>query len=155
MRIQRRLLLEQLELLGRCKIGQTIMNGANPESVEEFRQIVPLTTYADYAPYLLKRRMDVMPKKPILWQCTSGKSGEYPYRWAPITARQLDELEPLIFALMFLSSCKKRGEINLREHDKFFYGMAPPPYATGTLTRVFSSMQRQPQQIRGYLQPFA
>ena len=25
----------------------------------------------------------------------------------------------------------------------------------GTLTRVFSSMQRQPQQIRGYLQPFA
>ncbi len=137
MRIQRRLLLEQLELLGRCKLGQTIMNGASPESVDEFRQLVPLTTYADYAPYLLKRRMDVMPRKPILWQCTSGKSGEYPYRWAPITARQLDELEPLMFALLFFASCKRRGEINLRGGEKCFYGMAPPPYATGTLTRVF------------------
>ena len=137
MRIQRRLLMEQLELLGKCKLGQIIMNGARPESITEFRHLVPLTTYDDYAPYLLKRRMDVMPRKPILWQCTSGKSGEYPYRWAPVTARQLDELEPLIFALMFLSSCSTKGEINLKEKDKFFYGMAPPPYATGTLTRVF------------------
>ncbi len=137
MRIQRRLLMEQLELLGRCKLGQIIMNGASPESVAEFRRLVPMTTYADYAPYLLKRRMDVMPKKPILWQCTSGKSGEYPYLWAPITARQLEELEPLIFALLFLASCNKKGEINLKGHEKCFYGMAPPPYATGTLTRVF------------------
>ncbi len=137
MRIQRRLLMEQLELLGKCRLGQVIMNGARPENITEFRRLVPLTTYDDYAPYLLKRRMDVMPKKPILWQCTSGKSGEYPYRWAPVTTRQLDELEPLIFALMFLSSCKKKGEINLKEKDRFFYGMAPPPYATGTLTRVF------------------
>jgi protein-S-isoprenylcysteine O-methyltransferase Ste14 len=137
MRIQRRLLLEQLELLGRCRLGQVIMNGTTPESVDEFRQLVPLTTYTDYAPYMLKRRMDVMPKKPILWQCTSGKSGEYPYRWAPITARQLDELEPLMFALLIFASCKERGEISLRGGEKCFYGMAPPPYATGTLTRVF------------------
>ena len=137
MRIQRRLLLEQIELLSRCELGKKIMGGAIPERLEEFREVVPLTTYADYAPYLLKRRMDVMPRKPILWQCTSGKSGEYPYLWAPITARQLDELEPLMFALLILSSCKKRGEINLRGGEKCFYGMAPPPYTTGTMTRVF------------------
>ncbi|GAG12379.1 unnamed protein product, partial [marine sediment metagenome] len=137
MRIQRRLLMEQLELLKKCELGQRAMNGARPESIEEFRELVPLTTYADYAPYLLKRRMDVLPKKPILWQCTSGKSGEYPYRWAPVTARQLDEIEQIIFALMFFSSCKKKGEINLRKSDKVLYGMAPPPYTTGTMTRVF------------------
>ena len=51
MRIQRRLLLEQLELLGKCKLGQRIMNGARPESIDEFREVVPLTKYADYAPY--------------------------------------------------------------------------------------------------------
>jgi hypothetical protein len=137
MRIQRRLLLEQLELLKKCELGQKIMNGARPESIEEFRELVPLTTYADYAPYLLKRRMDILPRKPILWQYTSGKSGEYPYRWAPVTARQLDEIEPLIFALLLFSSCKRRGEIALRERDRVLYGMAPPPYTTGTMTRVF------------------
>jgi len=137
MRIQRRLLMEQIELLAKCELGQKIMRGNKPESIEEFREVVPLTTYADYAPYLLKRRMDVMPRKPILWQCTSGKSGEYSYRWAPITARQLDEIEPLMFALLFLSSCNKRGEINLHGGERCFYGMAPPPYATGTMTRVF------------------
>ncbi len=137
MRIQRRLLLEQLELLKKCELGQRVMNGAKPGSVEEFREVVPLTTYADYASYLLKRRMDILPRKPILWQCTSGKSGEYPYLWAPVTARQLDEIEQIIFALMFFSSCKKRGEIALRERDKVLYGMAPPPYTTGTMTRVF------------------
>jgi hypothetical protein len=137
MRIQKRLLVEQMELLNRCELGQVVMKGARPESIEDFRELVPLTTYADYAPYLLKRRMDVLPRKPILWQCTSGKSGEYPYRWAPVTARQLDEIEQIIFALMFFSSCNERGVINLRKKDKVFYGMAPPPYTTGTMTRVF------------------
>jgi len=137
MKIQKRLLLEQLELVKKCALGRYIMNGANPYTVEEFREQVPLTTYADYAPYLLKRRMDVLPKKPILWQYTSGKSGEYPYRWAPVTARQLDEIEPLIFALLFFSTCKQRKEIAFKERDKVLYGMAPPPYATGTMARTF------------------
>ena len=137
MRIQRRLLMEQMELLKKCHLGRYIMNGANPGNMEEFREHVPLTTYADYAPYLLKRRMDVLPKKPLLWQYTSGKSGEYPYRWAPVTARQLEEIEPLLFALLIFSTCNKRNEINLQEQDKLLYGMAPPPYATGTMTRAF------------------
>jgi len=137
MKIQKRLLLEQLELLKKCELGRYIMNGANPYTVEEFRGQVPLTTYADYAPYLLKRRMDVLPRKPILWQYTSGKAGEYSYRWAPVTARQLDEIEPLIFALLFFSTCKQRKEIAFKEGDKVLYGMAPPPYTTGTMTRAF------------------
>ena len=137
MKIQRRLLLEQLGLLKKCQLGREILNGTIPESIEEFRQQVPLTTYADYAPYLLKRRMDVLPKKPILWQCTSGKSGEYPFLWAPVTARQLDEIEPLLFALLLFSSCKQRKEVGFKEHDRFFYGMAPPPYTSGTMTRIF------------------
>ncbi len=147
MMIQQRLLLEQLELLKKCELGRYIMNGANPKTVEEFREQVPLTTYADYAPYLLKRRMDVLPKKPILWQYTSGKSGEYPFRWAPVTARQLKEIEPLIFALILFSSCKQRKEVAFQEYDKFLYGMAPPPYATGTMARAF------PHELFNFLPP--
>lgn len=147
MMIQQRLLLEQLELLKKCELGRYIMNGANPKTVEEFREQVPLTTYTDYAPYLLKRRMDVLPKKPILWQYTSGKSGEYPFRWAPVTARQLNEIEPLIFALILFSSCKQRKEVAFQEYDKMLYGMAPPPYATGTMARAF------PNEVFNFLPP--
>jgi len=139
MRIQRQLLLEQIDLLKKSELGQTIMGGASPKSINEFRELIPLTTYDDYAPFLLKRKMSALPKKPILWQYTSGKSGEYAYRWVPITARQLDEIEPLIFALILFASCKRRGEVNLNTMDKVLYGMAPPPYATGTMTRAFPS----------------
>jgi len=137
MNIQNRLLKEQLVLLKRCELGKFILGGANPETVAEFRAEVPLTTYADYAPYLTKRRMDVLPRKPILWQYTSGKYGEYTYRWAPVTGRQLEEIEPLILALVLFSGCKQRGEVAFKQHDRVFYGMAPPPYATGSLARAF------------------
>ncbi len=137
MRIQRQLLLEQLELLKKSELGRYIMHELNPRSVDEFRELVPLTTYDNYAPYLLKRRMKGLPRKPILWQYTSGKSGEYAYRWAPITARQLDEIEPLIMAMLIFSTCKQRGEVLFQELDRVLYGMAPPPYATGTMARAF------------------
>ena len=35
-------------------------------------------------------------------------------------------------------------------HNRYF---SPPEYLATTLTRVFRSMQRNPEQIRGYLQP--
>ncbi len=111
MRIQQRLLSEQLELLKKCELGRYIMNGADPFTMEEYRERVPLTTYDDYAPYLLEQREDALPEKPALWQYTSGKSGEYLFRWAPVTAEQLKEIELLIFAMLLFSSCKQRDEI--------------------------------------------
>ncbi|HXY74850.1 MAG TPA: GH3 auxin-responsive promoter family protein [Dehalococcoidales bacterium] len=137
MTIQERLLKEQLVLLKKCELGRSILGTANPETINEFRDQVPLTTYENYAPYLTKRRMDVLPRKPILWQYTSGKYGEYQHRWAPVTARQLEEIEPLIMALVLFSGSKKKNEVAFQLHDKVFYGMAPPPYATGTLARAF------------------
>jgi len=137
MRIQQRLLLEQIELLKRCELGRVVMRGAMPTTVDEFRKQVPLTTYSDYASYLLKRRMDVLPRKPLLWQYTSGNSAEYPFRWVPVTTRQLEEIQPLLFALLFFSCCSRRKEIAFREGDRILYGMAPPPYATGSMTRAF------------------
>ncbi len=147
MLIQKRLLLEQLTLVKNCEMGRNILKGAQPQTLEEFRQTVPLTTYADYAQHLLRRRMDGLPRKPLLWQCTSGKSGESTFRWVPVTARQLDEIEPLIFALIFFSSCQQRNDVRFRERDKVFYGMAPPPYATGTMTRVL------PHEIFDFIPP--
>ncbi|MFH1382825.1 MAG: GH3 auxin-responsive promoter family protein [Chloroflexota bacterium] len=137
MAIQHRLLLEQLELLKKCELGRYLLNGTNPHNTDEFRRKVPLTVYDDYAPYFLNKRENALPRKPALWQYTSGKSGEYDYRWVPVTQEQLKQIEPLLFALFLFAGCSQRKEIALKEHDRILYAMAPPPYATGTMTRVF------------------
>ncbi len=131
MDIQRRLLMEQIGLLKKCELGRVVMRGAKPRSVEEFREKVPLTTYKDYAPYLLRQRMDVLPRKPILWQHTSGRTGEYDFKWSPVTHRQWEEMESFCFTAMCFGTCKKRGEPNFKLNDKQLYGVAPPPYVTG------------------------
>jgi len=133
MNIQRRLLLEQIGLLKDCELGRVLMGVARPRTVEEFREQVPLTTYKDYAPYLLKQRMDVLPRKPMLWQHTSGRTGEYDFKWCPLTTRQWEETESLLIALLCFCTCKKRGEVNFKLHDKCLYGAAPRPYVTGNV----------------------
>src|SRR4030043_404440 len=81
MGIQKRLLLEQIGLLKNCELGRKIMHGAIPETVDEFRQQVPLTTYIDYCPELTEKREDVLPATPGRWVRTSGRSGEYSAKW--------------------------------------------------------------------------
>ena len=47
MEIQEHLLLEEIELVSGSPLGEKIMKGAKPRSMEEFRKLVPLTTYDD------------------------------------------------------------------------------------------------------------
>jgi len=99
MAIQKRLLLEQIGLLDRCALGKKILHGTKPETVEEFRQQVPLTSYADYCPELLEKREGNLPMKPALWARTSGRSGEYPCRWVPITPVYSQEMSVIMYGL--------------------------------------------------------
>ena len=48
MTIQRQLFAEQVELLRKCELGQKLLKGYSPRSIEEFREKVPLTLYDDY-----------------------------------------------------------------------------------------------------------
>ncbi len=77
MTIQKRLLLEEIKLLKNSELGRRVMRGAMPETVEEFREQVPLTTYSDYLPELVEKREDVLPIKPAIWAHTIGRAGEY------------------------------------------------------------------------------
>jgi hypothetical protein len=140
MTIQRQLLLEQIELLKRCELGQRMMRGVQPSSIEEFREQVPVTTYYDYAPYLLQKREDVLPVKPMFWNWTSGRSGEYAHKWVPITKRMFDAGKDFIVAMVLFASCQDRGNVIIEEYDKFIYGVAPPPYVSGTLFRIIEEM---------------
>ncbi len=142
MSIQKRLLLEQIEQLKNCELGRKIMHGAMPETVEEFREQVPLTTYTDYYPELPEYREDALPAKPIIWQHTAGRSGEYgfrltPYKWAPVTSRFCHELGILMFGIGIFASCKKRGDVSgLKYCPKVVYTVAPRPYTSGFLTYI-------------------
>jgi len=131
MGIQRRLLLEQLELLKKCELGRKVMQGAEPRSVEEFREQVPLTIYTDYDPYLSEQREDVLPESPFFWQRTAGRSSEYKFKWAPVSRRLYQEIGESLLAVLIFATCKGRGDISFEEHDKFLYTLAPPPYASG------------------------
>ena len=131
MAVQRRLLLEQIELLNNCELGRKVMSGAMPETVEEFREQVPLTTYADYCPELLEKREDVLPAKPAQWAHTSGRSGEYQHKWAPISHRAWEELGPLMYAGNIFATCRRKGDVSVRRNPKLLYATAPAPYTTG------------------------
>jgi hypothetical protein len=131
MAIQEHLLLEQLELLKNCPLGKKIMRGTVPDTVEEFRTQVPLTTYMDYCPELLEKQEDILPAKPIYWQRTSGRSGEYNCKWIPLSHKQWEELGAFIGAGLIFGTCKNRGDIAFKEGWKMLYAIAPSPYIFG------------------------
>ena len=132
MAIQKRLLLEQIELLKSCELGRKVMRGAMPETVEEFREKVPLTTYADYLPELVEKREDVLPAKIGRWVRTSGHTGEYDVKWVPMTEDFLVEYQRAAVAVAFFGLCRGRGKISqVKEHLKMLYMVGPPEYASG------------------------
>jgi hypothetical protein len=138
MEIQKQLLLEQLELVARSLLGERIMKGAKPKTVKEFRQLVPLTTYDDYAPYLDSQQEDALAMKPCFWVHTSGRGGKY--KWAPWSPRA-EELECRdIIGAFILASATKRGEVNLQPGARVLTNLPPRPYVTGT---IISSMAQR------------
>ncbi|MFC1928797.1 GH3 auxin-responsive promoter family protein [Chloroflexota bacterium] len=137
MAIQKRLLLEQMELLKRCALGNRIMSGAKPETVAEFRQQVPLTTYVDYCPELIEKREDTLPVKPASWIRTSGMSGEYSCKWVPITPAYSEVLSAVMYGVGIFSSCRDWDDISsLNARPKIVYTVAPRPYTSGALAHV-------------------
>ncbi|MBI2832050.1 MAG: GH3 auxin-responsive promoter family protein [Chloroflexi bacterium] len=137
MAIQKRLLLEQIELLNRCALGRKIMRGAWPETVDEFREQVPLTTYAAYCPELGEKREDILPAKPAFWIHTSGLSGEYPWKWVPMTQAYSHELSIIMYGVGILSCCNGWGDLHqVKARPKIVYTVAPRPYVSGTLADI-------------------
>ena len=74
MAIQRRLMDEQIQIWSASELGQRILRGRVPRTLEEFREMVPLTTYEDYADILLKKQHCSLPEKAVLWIQTDRKS---------------------------------------------------------------------------------
>jgi hypothetical protein len=131
MEIQERLLKEQLQLLSKSFLGKKILGETVPKDSEEFRRLVPFTTYEDYLPYLAEKREDILPSDPKFWICTSGKTGAYEQKWAPYPPAWVQTHMKNFVAAIIFSICNKKGSFSLKENSKFLYAMAPPPYLTG------------------------
>jgi len=133
--IQTRLMLEQISLLGSSKIGKGLMAGKTPATVEEFRQVTPLTTYDDYSEILKEKKDEGLPDKPFVWARTSGHSSEAGPKWIPYTHTMYNRLSDLGIAAMIMSSSTQPEEVKIQRNDKFLMATAPPPYVSGHLAR--------------------
>ncbi len=137
MAIQKRLLLEQIEFLKSSELGRKIMGGAVPETIEEFREQVPLTTYDDYLPELEQKREDVLPARVAYWTRTSGYTSKYDVKWVPLSEGFSAELEKVCAGLAILALCNDRGDASrLKEHFKILFTLGFPPYASGILGQI-------------------
>jgi len=131
MLIQKRLLLEQIDLLNKSKLGKKILGSSRIQTIEDFRKKVPLTRYEDYADTLLNKRSEDLPSEPLHWVQTTWKGGDKPIKLAPYSKVMVEEHTKMFLSSLILSTSKKRGQFTLRNFDRFLYGMAPLPYLTG------------------------
>ena len=133
MKIQRRLLEEQIKLWSSSPLGQKILNGRRLSGAEEFRSMVPLTTYDDYADVLLMKKEEMLPDKPIIWLQTTWEGGKHPIKVAPYTSGMLETYKNNIITCLMMATSKGRGSFDIDVGDTFLYGLAPLPYITGLI----------------------
>ena len=131
MDIQKQLLMDEIKLVADSTLGRKIMNDKKPESVEEFRRVVPITTYEDYEPYLSERCEDALAIKPELWWHSSGRSGNF--KWIPNCSEYLDRVAYTAIAILILATAKSKGEINISPGFRFLMILPPAPYTSGAI----------------------
>jgi hypothetical protein len=138
MDIQNELLMEEIELVADSPLGKKIMNNQKPKSLEEFRQLVPLTTYENYTPYLDQKIEDALSQKPVIWAHTSGRSGSF--KWIPYMPRYYQKLIDNVIGGFILACATRKGEVNLKGGERGLCNIPPPPYASGIVVRGLSEV---------------
>jgi hypothetical protein len=134
--IQRELLLDEIERVADSTVGRKIMGGKIPCSIEEFQQIVPMTSYEDYAPYLSERQESALTEESYTWCHSSGRGGAY--KWIPYNQECLQKAIRNFIASCILSSAGKRGDVNIAPGFKLLATLPPPPYTSGTIYEYLS-----------------
>lgn len=135
-KIQERLMVEQIDKWSNSGLGQRILKGKHPRTIEDFRAMVPLTRYEDYADVLLNKRVDMLPEEPVIWLETTWEGGLHPIKTAPYTDGMLEAFDHNMLSIMTLASSKERNQSTLRNKDRVLFGLAPLPYVTGLFPLV-------------------
>lgn len=131
MAVQGALLSQQLERLTVSPLGRKLLGDRLPQTVDEFRSTVPLTTYQDYLPEFQQSGATALPEEPYLWARTSAASGTFKY--VPYTREFYYSMLDNLMAAFILACSEKKGQSRLTEGDKVLFNVAPSPYLSGIL----------------------
>ncbi len=131
MSTQESLLLQQLEKLTLCPLWKRLVGHRIPKSINEYRNLVPLTMYEDYLPELDAGNEQALPEEPFVWANTSGAAGRY--RRVPYTLEAYNRSLDNLMAVLILACSKQKGRSSLMEGDRVLFNVAPPPYLSGLL----------------------
>lgn len=138
MEMQEQLLMQQIELVSDSSLSQKFIP-TKPQNVSEFRRLVPLTTYDDYAPYLNERNEDVLAFKPYAWVHTSGKGGSF--KWVPYSKRAFEYVGMFSIAMLILACADRKGEVNIQPKIRLLQNLPPKPYPSWLgVTAILSLM---------------
>ncbi len=138
--VQKALLMDQIELLANCELGQKLLKGQKPRSAEEFRKVCPLTNYDSYKPYLDERIESALPAKTGIWAHTSGRTGQI--KWVPFSMGNLERLAEDTLSAFILSSANRKGEVLLHPGVRVVLNLPPVQYTTGLMG--YAAGQRMP-----------
>lgn len=129
--IQEQLLLEQIDLIHASPLGRRLLRGTVPHSVAEFRANVPLTSYAEYVPFLSPGQDDSLDEKPIVWAQTTGAQADF--KWAPYTRRGFERVLDNLMAGFILATASHPGDVNVWQGDTILFNTPERPYFSGLL----------------------
>jgi hypothetical protein len=135
MEIQERLLLEQIALIHKSAIGKEFIKQL-PTNIDEFRKMVPVTSYEDYEKHFDVQREDILPQPAFLWAHTSGRSGRF--KWIPYTKQAYLRLGERVLSGVILGSARYKGDVRLEDKDTLVYNTPPRPYISGVALRALS-----------------
>ena len=117
--IQRELLRDELLLVHRSPLGQSLLQGGLPRTIGDFRQACRLTTYQDYRPFLEKHQESSLAEPAYRW--TDSSPLERENRCVPYTKRGYETAVDNSLAAFILSSAKRKYGVSLRPQDRMFW----------------------------------
>lgn len=136
MGVQEQLLLDQIDRVWTSELGRKIMGARKPATMQEFREQVPLTLYADYEPYLPEKRVDVLACKPALWCHSSGRMGKF--KWFPHSPEFMERVNKSCLTAMTLACTREKGKVAFAPGFRFLLVLPPAPYTSGCLFESFA-----------------
>lgn len=137
MNIQEQLLMDEIELVSGSPIVKKFMP-ERPKNVDEFRKMVAMTTYNDYAEYFQGKDESLLQYEPSYWARTSARSG-YP-KWIPYSERATERLTIFTIAMMILAAASSKGEVNIDADVKILHNVPPAPYMSGILIALVAEV---------------
>lgn len=133
---QEDLLMQQVDLVAKSSLGQKLMGSYKPNTLEEFRQSVPLTNYEDYEPYLSECQENCLAVEPLFWCHSAGRGGNF--KWIPYTPEAVEKFHGLYIAYIILAAANYKGQVRIKPGERILLNLAARPYASGFLFHYLS-----------------